>query len=152
MLAIIFSQLFGIISDRNILLASTLGVLLFTLSFYHRKIADWRIVGLNPIETIFGKPVDKSYRAKIDQSFWLEVDVLGTQQVGKDYLEFDEIAEDLDHQVILASLTVQVPTDHHFIKSFKRVAIPGGARLRYQMIVPSAGELKLHGIKFLRFY
>ncbi len=36
-LAIIFSQLFGIISDRNILLASTSGVLLFTLSFYHRK-------------------------------------------------------------------------------------------------------------------
>ena len=116
------------------------------------RIVDWRVVGLPAVDKILGHAVERSYRTKIDQTFWLEVDVQGTQQNGTEYIEFDILAVDPSGGVVLAPSTVEVQTNKTFIRSFERVQIPGGVRLRYQMFVPSSGKLVLHGIKLLRFY
>ncbi len=116
------------------------------------KIIDWRVLGLQPVDKIMGRAIEKSFRAKRDQNFWVEVDVMGSAKIGKEYMEFDALAVDPTGSVVLAPTTLEVQTNTLYVQSFERLAIPGGVRLRYQMRIPTSGKLEVHGIKFLKFY
>ena len=116
------------------------------------KIVDWRVIGLNPISQILGAPTEKSYRAALDQNFWIEVDVEGTQGLGNEYIELDQIATDYNGEMVLGPMTIEVQTDKKYIKKFERVSIQGGVRLRYQMAISSDQNLEVNGIRLVKFY
>jgi hypothetical protein len=117
------------------------------------KMTAWRALGLVPTPVVFGAPVKNSFKVVPDEAFWVEVDLQGSQTVGMEFIELDLITDiDNGQGEVVRPWSSRVDYLKPVVIANERIAIPGGTRLRYKMVLPSKMDAPTSGFRIRRFY
>jgi hypothetical protein len=115
------------------------------------RISTWRVTGASPTDRMLGRPVTNSYKVIPDTPFWVEVDVIGAQSIGMEFLELDLYAE-VYGEIYIRPYSSRIDHMQPIVLRNERLATSGGTRLRYQMVLPSGTDVPILGFKIRRFY